>query len=238
MVVNLLWLAALGPLVLIAAGVAPEALAGRSSGTRLGLARAAAVAALVISLLTLTAVFAYGPMRTELIGREGIGLGLYLDSLSAMMFVLVSFIGLIVVNYSRNYLDGDPGQSPVLAVALPGARRCLDADHFRQSVPVRAGLDRHQPQPAQAAGFLWRTAQLPFSRRARSSCSRLGDLCLDRCDGAVYTALSATLDYAAIFPAAQAMRLSGSTPEAVQAAALLLVIAALLKSAQFPCMAG
>ena len=44
-------------------------------------------------------------------GASSIGVSVYYDALSAVMALLVSFVGAIVIGYSRNYLDGDPGQA-------------------------------------------------------------------------------------------------------------------------------
>ncbi len=233
MVVNLLWLAALGPLALIAAAIAPGALAGRSTRNRLGLALGAAVMALAAASVTLTAVLAYGAMRTELIGRDGIGLALYLDPLSAIIFVLVSFIGLIVVNYSRNYLDGDPGQirfTRWLCLTLAAVLMLIISGNLFQFALawIATSLSLHR-----LLVFYGQRPNAVLAARKKFVASRLGDLCLIGAMVLLHGAIG-TLDYAGIFSAADTMRASGIVPNSVQAAALLLVIAALLKSAQFP----
>jgi NAD(P)H-quinone oxidoreductase subunit 5 len=233
MVVNLLWLAALGPLALIAAGIAPGTLAGRSTRNRLGLALAAALMALAAASVTLTAVIAYGAIRTELIGRDGTGLALYLDSVSAIIFVLVSFIGLIVVNYSRNYLDGDPGQirfTRWLCLTLAAVLMLIISGNLFQFALawIATSLSLHR-----LLVFYGERPNAVLAARKKFVASRLGDLCLIGAMVLLHGAIG-TLDYAGIFSAADAMRASGIVPNSVQIAALLLVIAALLKSAQFP----
>jgi len=63
--------------------------------------------------------------------------------------------------------------------------------------------------------------------------SRLGDLCLIFA-GVILFASFGTLEFAGLFEGAKALALSGSTPAWISAAALLIVVAALLKSAQLP----
>jgi len=68
----------------------------------------AATASFVLALLAAAGVMLWGPARSPLLGVAGVGLSIYLDALTAVMLVLVSFVGLVVVRYSRNYLAGDP----------------------------------------------------------------------------------------------------------------------------------
>ena len=63
--------------------------------------------------------------------------------------------------------------------------------------------------------------------------SRLGDLCLIVAGVLIYRTFG-SLDYAAVFSGAAALRSLHDTPSAVHAASILFVGAALLKSAQFP----
>ncbi|MFT7347653.1 MAG: NAD(P)H-quinone oxidoreductase subunit 5, partial [Cryomorphaceae bacterium] len=55
-------------------------------------------------------VFHYGMLETPLIGAEGLGISLRLDSISILMFTMIALIGFVVVLYSLNYLDGDDRQ--------------------------------------------------------------------------------------------------------------------------------
>ncbi len=98
----LVWLIALGPLAFVAAACIPTP-RSRSSAARVNRrAMSAGFFSLAVALATAVCVVVFG------IG--GIGLGPYLDSLSSAMFCLVSLIGLIVLAYSRNDMDGDPRQ--------------------------------------------------------------------------------------------------------------------------------
>jgi NAD(P)H-quinone oxidoreductase subunit 5 len=61
-------------------------------------------------MLVISVVFA-GPMRFELAAWGPAKLALLIDPLSALMLMLVSFLGIVVTRYAINYLEGDPGQA-------------------------------------------------------------------------------------------------------------------------------
>ncbi len=229
----LLWFSALGPLALAGAGLWPAVAGGRSASAAVRLAVAAALSALGIALATALAVVLRGPLRTPLAGAGGIGFDLYLDSLSATMFCLVSFIGCIVVAYSRNYLDGDPGQirftrllvstlAAVLLVIVSGNLLAFTCAWIATSVGLHYLLLFYPERPAAV-----------MAARKKVVVSRLGDACLVGAMALLYHDFG-SLDYAALFPAADALRGTTAVPGNMHAVALLLVCTALLKSAQFP----
>lgn len=100
------WLGALAPLVLCAPWALPSAPAARMARWALG----AAAIALGVAIFVLFRVASHGPLASPLLGADGIGFSLYVDALSAIMLVLVAFIGCVVMRYSQNYLAGDPQQ--------------------------------------------------------------------------------------------------------------------------------
>ena len=51
-----------------------------------------------------------GPATSPVIGLHGVGFAIRIDALSAVLFALVSFVGVVVVRFSRNYMDGDARQ--------------------------------------------------------------------------------------------------------------------------------
>ena len=147
-------LAALGPISL--AGLGSLALAGRLPSVD-GASRAAIGAALValcIAVITGIVVAAGGPLHTPLLGFGGVGFSLFADRLTAAMFLLVSFIGVIVVAYSRNYLGGDPGHVKFTGDAVPHFISRADGDPGRQFVSVHPGVDCHQHGAARAVAVL------------------------------------------------------------------------------------
>ena len=174
-----------------------------------------------------------GPLATSTIGVAGVGLGFYVDTLAAIMFALVAFVGLIVVFFSRNYLDGDRGQARFtkwLCLTLAAVLLLIVSGNLLQFalawVATSLGLNKLLLfYPERQAAVL--------AARKNFLASRLGDLCLIAAMVLLHQAFG-SLDYAALFAGAEAMRAGGDIPAAIHAVAVLLVVAALLKSAQFP----
>ncbi|MEM9124993.1 MAG: proton-conducting transporter membrane subunit [Pseudomonadota bacterium] len=105
-----LFLPLLSPLILLASAC----YAGRHPGLRPGkvpqLAEWAALGAFVIAVMSALILIVLGGGTSALIGVWGVGLSVHLDAVSAIMLVLVSFIGWIVLRYSATYLDGEARQ--------------------------------------------------------------------------------------------------------------------------------
>jgi len=233
MPVTFLWLAAIGPLALAGIALAPR---GRPRQGAATIARAASVAALVAltaSVLTACAVAVAGPLHTPALGIAGIGVGLYLDRLSATMFCLVAFIGLIVVRYSGTYLDGDPGHgrftkllcltlAAVLCVIISGTMVAFFVAWVATSLGLHELLVFYRDRPA---GIV--------AARKNWLASRLGDACLLAALVLIYLRFG-SLEYPVVFAGMEALKTANLVPASMQAAAILLVVTALLKSAQFP----
>ncbi len=218
-----MWLIAVGPASLALVGQLPSPGSGTAAIVRLAAARVAATGTVLIALATAWKVIAFGPLRTGLIGSDGIGFSLYVDALSAAMFCLVSFIGVIVVRFSGNYLAGDPGLvrfirwlcstlAAVLFVILAGNLLFFALHRLLLFYPQR-----------QAA---------ILAARKKFIVSRVGELCLV----GVLVLLQqkfGSLEYADIFKGAGQLHAAAASWQ-IHAAALLLIIAAMLASAQFP----
>lgn len=152
-----------------------------------------------------------------------------LDVLAAVMLVLVTFIGFIVLRYSESYLRAEPGQSrfvgwlsatlasvivlvaaptlPILIAAWIGTSMFLH--RLLLFYPERAGAQR--------------------AARKKFVTARLGDAALIGAAACLWLAYQ-SLDIATILAAARA----GDGGNWAAGAAALLAVAALLKSAQFP----
>jgi len=227
-----LWLIALGPVSLALVGQLPGPDSGRAAMVRLAAARVAAAATVLIALATAWKVIAFGTLRTGLIGWDGVGLSLYVDPLSATMFCLVSLIGAIVIRFSGHYMAGDPGEvrfnrwlcstlAAVLFVILAGNLALFAIAWLLTSMALHRLLVFY---PNRQAAIL--------AARKKFITSRLGELCLV---GALVLLLQTfgSLEYADIFSGAGQLR-AAVAPLPIHAAALLLAIAAMLASAQFP----
>jgi NAD(P)H-quinone oxidoreductase subunit 5 len=228
----LLWYAGAGPVLLTAVGMVPGRDGARAAAVRTLFAIAAAAVTLVCALVTALGVIALGPVRTPLLGVSGLGFGIYVDAASSMMFILVAFIGLIVVIYSRNYLDGDPRHlrfvrwlaltlAAVLLVILSGNLVQFALAWIATSLALHRLLIFY---PERQAALL--------AARKKFLASRLGELCLLVAIACLYRGFG-SLDYSDLFQ--MAARLTpGRAPWFVHVAALMLVCTALLKSAQLP----
>jgi NAD(P)H-quinone oxidoreductase subunit 5 len=228
-----LWLAALGPLSLAGVGVIPVG-SGRRAASRAGkIGIAASLVALTVAFFVALNVALQGPLRTPLLGANGIGFALYFDALSATMFCLVSFIGLIVVKYSRNYLDGDPRQvrftrllcltlAAVLLVIAAGNVFAFTLAWIAMSLGLHELLLFYRERPAAT-----------LAARKEWLASRFGDLCLIAAMVLLFRRFG-SLDYTVLFSGADALRGATAFPASMHAVALLLVCTAMVKSAQFP----
>jgi NAD(P)H-quinone oxidoreductase subunit 5 len=228
-----LWWLLLGPLGLLLLGLVPDRLANRRPMMMASGARWAALFALAMSLLGAVVVLWRGAARTATLGASGLGLGLYLDALSATMFVLVAFVGAIVVNYSRNYLEGDPRHgcftsrlcftlAMVLLVIISGNLVQFALAWVATSIGLNRLLLFYRERPAAI-----------MAARKKFLASRLGDLCLLVAMILAYR-LFHSLDYHALFDGGARLKASGARPLSVTVMGLLFVATAMLKSAQFP----
>lgn len=187
-------------------------------------------AGILVSLISGVAVFQYGYLQSGLLGWKGLGFALRLDPLSATMFIMIALLGLIVLRFSRNYLDGDPRKTVFLArlattiasvelLVLSGNLGQLFILWVITSVCLHYLLVfyRNRPQAIAAA-------------RKKFIAARLGDLSLLAAVVLIYQEIGSG-DLQTIFKAVEGAA-SLSTP--LVWATVLLVITALLKSAQFP----
>jgi len=201
-------------------------------------ARAAAGLAGAFALLAGCAGFAWtligGPVESQVLGVAGAGLQLRLDGLSATMLLLVSFVGCVVIHYARTYLDGDARQpqfmawlcatlAAVLALVTAGNLVQLAAAWIVTSLTLHELLVFRSERPAAI-----------IAARKKFIAARIGDACVI---GAAFLLADAfgAWSVGAILEAAEGVRLAGGpAPAEAVAAAGLLAIAAMLKSAQFP----
>ena len=186
-------IALLGPLVLVAAALAPASRAGRAAGPVPRRAGAAAVLALAAAVAALAGWVALGTAPGALV---------YLDALSAIMLTLVAFVGAVVVRYSRNYLDGDPRQarfSRWLCLTLAAVLVLIVSGNLVQFLLawVATSLCLHRLllfYPDRPAAWL--------AARKKLLVSRLGDLCLLTAAALIWRAFG-SLDFATVFAAAE-----------------------------------
>lgn len=161
--------------------------------------------------------------------------GLFFDPLAAVVLLLVSFLLVVVLQYSRRYMAGDPEQTrfirwlcltggSVLMIVISGNLLQFALAWSSTSWCLHQLLVFYPDRPGAI-----------LAARKKFIVSRLGDLCL-------ITVLALTLNefhtwnFAEIFRDAERFQgISASpVPVATSLACFLLVTGAMLKSAQFP----
>ena len=216
------------PALPLAAGIAARVVGPRPAGR---LTTFAAAGATLLAVMAAGLLIAHGPqtVRWAPFGENAAFAGaLRLDAVSAMMGLLVAFLGAVVLGFSRNYLAGEPGQSrffswmsltlaSVLMLVLSGHLLLLLAAWVATSLCLHRLL-LFYPERAGAA----------FAARKKFVFSRMGDACL-LAAALVLHASHRTFDLEAIFADVARGNTGG-----VALAALLLAGCAMLKSAQFP----
>lgn len=220
-------LVALIPALPLAAGCA---IRGLSPGAAARLSATAAGSAFGLSMLGTASLAFTQPwtVHTAVSATSPVAVTLKFDVVSAVMALLVSFLGLIVIRFSRHYLAGDPKQArffswlsltlgAVLTLVLSGNLLLLALAWVATSLFLHRLL-LHYPERSGAV----------FSARKKFVVSRLGDLCMAGALGLVYQNFG-TWEFDSLFAAAAAGNTAG-LPET----GFLLAACAALKSAQFP----
>ena len=217
------------PLVLALAGALLVRGPLPRTGPRARLAEGAALLALVASLASAALLVAGGAGTSPLIGAGGLGLSVRLDAVSATMLVLGSFVGWIVVRFAATYADGEARQGAFmgqLCLALAAVLALVQSGNLAQLalawIAMGAALHRL---------LLFYPGRVAARRAARKKAVSVaaGAAALIVAAGLLAWAYGTT-DIASILILARA----GDAPPAAIAAAALLALAAILKSAQFP----
>lgn len=205
----------------------------RSVDLTFQLGRAASIGSFFLSLYLGAVVFTSGPLVSPVLGVGAVGISLRLDALSIVMCWLVTFLGTLLIQFSRNYLDGDPRQrlffsrlyltiSAVLLLVLSGNLWQLVLAWVGTSLALH-GLLVFYPERPRAVR----------AARKKYIIARIGDLCLIVAAVLIAGAFGAT-DLGLIRAAAGAALADGAIPGGAALAAVLVVVAASLKSAMFP----
>ncbi|MEX0339716.1 MAG: proton-conducting transporter membrane subunit [Arenibacterium sp.] len=221
-----LYLPLLSPLMLIAAAIMAKRQPGLRPGRVPKIAEAAAFAAFLPSVLAAGLMMYHGAGTSALIGAFGIGLSVRLDVISAVMLILVSFIGWIVLRYSATYMDGEARQgsfTQYMTLTLAWVLLLVMSGNLIQLLVAwtMTSLTLHRlllfyPERAIAQ----RAARKKVLVARLSECALAGAFVL-------LIAATGTTDIDSILTTAQANWLTLT-------AALLIALAAVLASAQFP----
>ena len=188
----------------------------------------AAAGSTLLSAVLVVALCVSGPASTRLLPGASEPLSLRLDAVAATMALLVSFLGMSVLRFSRRYLSGDPAQarfhgwmgltlSAVLLLVLSGNLLLVWVSWVAMSLFLHRLL-LHFPRRTGAV----------FSARKKFVVSRLGDACLLAAGVLVHREFG-TWELGRILEA-----LASGGERDLSAVGFLLVGCACLKSAQFP----
>lgn len=217
------------PALLLAAALIGLVKPGRPGAGVLTAVQTLAALAIVAALGSAATLAAFGPATSPLLGTGGIGLAVRLDIVSATMLLLVEFIGWVVVRYSATYLDGEARHGTFmvwLCFTLAMVMLLVIAGSLVQLVIawMAIGLGIHRL-------LLFYPDRVAAQRAARKKLvsARLANVALVTAAGLLAYAYQST-DIATLLDAAR----SGEGGGLAVAAAALLALAALLKSAQFP----
>ncbi|MEC3862457.1 proton-conducting transporter membrane subunit [Mesobacterium sp. TK19101] len=215
-----------GPLILLAAAI----LAARNPGLRPAwipeIAETAAFAAFVVAAGSVGLLVMKGPGSSAMIGLWGVGLSVRLDAVSMVMLLLVSFIGWIVLRFSRSYMDGDARQGAFTGWMLSTLAAVLLLVMSGNVVQLLAAWIATSLSLQRLLLFFPERATAQRAARKKAVIARMGEAALA---GAILLLVSATgsTDVATILEMAEPGALT-------LAAALLIAGAAVLASAQFP----
>jgi NAD(P)H-quinone oxidoreductase subunit 5 len=225
--------AALLPLAVAAAPLSaallPTAFANaRPAGTGRAISGLMGAALLLAAAAATVLAVAGGPIRGTFAAVGPFGLTIYFDVVTAVMLLLVSFLGAAVALFSRNYLAGDPDQGRffkwlsitvgcVLLLVAAGNLALFALAWIATSLSLHKLLTFY---PERTAARL--------AARKKAYISRLGDICIVAAIVMAWRHFG-TLDYDALFAAASGGKVAG-----LPSTAFLLVAGAMLKSAQFP----
>ena len=100
----------IAPAALLIAAAVAFARPGRRPAAVPELAEACSLAAIAVAVLSAVLLIVQGPGTGLVIGIGEIGLAARLDAVSAVMLLLVSFVGWVVLRYAATYMDGEAKQ--------------------------------------------------------------------------------------------------------------------------------
>ena len=219
----------LAPVALAAAGLFAFSQTGPRPRSAVRLAESAALLSLAGSSAAAMLHLFAGPGTWPVIGTSLIGLAPRVDMVSLAMMLLVSFVGWVVLRYAATYLDGETHQgrftgwmcmtlAAVLLLVQAGTLLLFVLAWIATSLCLHKLLLFYLERPAAR-----RAARKKFVTARAADAALIGAAVL-------LMAAYGTGDIAAILAEAR----NGQAPAASVAAAALLAVAAILKSAQFP----
>lgn len=222
-----------GPLLILALGLAPDRVTNPIGRRFARLASRVSIAAVLFAIVSTILLAMHGPLVQGFEISGPFRIDVFFDTLSAIMLLLVSFLGAIVIRFSGNYLAGDPAQGrfirwmcltigSVLILTISGNFFMFTLAWIATSMSLHKLLTFYSDRPAAI-----------LAARKKFLVSRLGDAAIIGAVIATWNCFG-TWEFSKIFAASEIIRVQGEDSACLGLSAFLLVIGALLKSAQFP----
>lgn len=227
---------ACGPILLLCLGLVPDKWANSHVRQMRNISMLFATAAFGLALAASVQLVWHGPMDLKLdlgSGLMPVSVGVFVDNLAGVMLLLISFVGMVIVRFSMNYLDGEPAQGRFFRWMSFTIGAALTLVISRNLVMFTAawmltslGLHKlltHYPERDWA---IW-------TARKKFLISRFGDLLLLAALGLTLGSFG-TSDYRDLFAAAALANPSSEVSWSISLIGLLFVLGAMTKCAQFP----
>jgi NAD(P)H-quinone oxidoreductase subunit 5 len=189
--------------------------------------------AIVVAAIVDWLVFQHDVLQSPILGADHLGLAIRLDPLSAVIFTMIALLAFNIVRFSRTYMDGDARQGVFLGwlcATIASVQLLVLSGNLGQLVVtwIMTSLSLHQ-----LLVFYRDRRRGMVAAQKKFITARVGDLCLIGGAALLYFHFG-TGNFADLFAGLSHRPVGTALPAAVEAAALLIAIAALLKSAQFP----
>lgn len=195
--------------------------------------RIASFVSVIIALTASLWVYYFGAFESPLIGIKEIGFSIRLDALSLLMLSMISILGAVIINFSFNYLDGDPRQGIFLsrlAATLASVQLLVISGNigvlFISWVMTSMALHR-------LLLFYPERVRAQVAAKKKFVLARLGDVSLFLAISFLYLEFG-TGNLGEIFSSIQNAESIAGNSASLELSALFLAIAAILKSALFP----
>ncbi len=197
------------------------------------LSMAATVFAIAVAAVSASLVAQHGVLQSPLLGVDKLGFAIRLDPLSAVVFSMIALLAFNIVRFSRTYMDGDSRQGVFLGwlcATIACVQLLVLSGNLGQLVVawILTSFALHQ-----LLVFYRDRRRGLVAAHKKFVAARVGDICLIGGAALLYMHFGSG-SFADLFDALRARPAGMALPSAVQGAALLIAIAALLKSAQFP----
>ncbi|MEM7676573.1 MAG: proton-conducting transporter membrane subunit, partial [Myxococcota bacterium] len=190
---------------------------------------AASYVGIAVAVVLSGVVATYGAMTSPLLGMEELGASVRLDALSVVIFSMVALLAVVILRFSRTYLEGDARQgvfigrmaltiATVQVLVVSGNLALFVAAWIATSLSLHTLLVFYADRPAAVA-----------AAKKKFIAARIGDVCLIVAAALLYGQFG-TGDLGTIFSKASEV----SSNLQLEIATGLLAIASLFKSAQFP----